>query len=695
MSSSRIQINNIDKSQNTLPAESPITAFTIIDAPKGPYKPYFIEAGQFSKINEVFGYTTKTYPRIQEVIDVNSSKGLWVSSPYNPIGSKLPVAYVTPAGIFEKHTPVVLGAGEYVEDIGEEIDVLNITNFSSDPSILVPVGQEAPIFTASGSAISTDVLEYNITDKLKINLSFDLNVAYSVISTTDYHFLNTTTPTGSQVMKVPETTTGVLTFIIPGEDPLDLSVVEESDLIKLKVGSVTIGSIASGAGVVVNSLKITGDNTLTGTYAKYFKTTVLDSVWTNSEFLKSVRVYWKASLKKENIVASIFQKYASNRTTKITFTNDEYSNKFKNTVTEAIGVGLNASYSFSWSLNEEDKDGFGNPLEVTSKVDNQTLINIYTIKTFDGLLYTKTKTTVSPTNFVPPPAYLSGGSRVAVEDVNAFWSVAQDPDFETVDVFFATDPLEDDNTFFNLADTHTLARFVFPKPIERGSVDNTIPKLGYGYQYIAITTNQVRTSNYTKETYNSYLIGSYTQMLLDSIDKAYGGAAIMFLNNGLGLGGQLKVSTKKALNDYKYSEAQLRILDDKNYNPIITGPYGVMVTSHKTCNPGEISDWSYVGHVSAFLDFQKEVKYGVMIPQLGKPNNEYYRGLRASQVTDMLRKRTTGTNKIWSSGSVDTSTENVNTPDVLAQRHFKINTTVKVDIFSEGVDLTFINESQV
>ena len=84
-----------------------------------------------------------------------------------------------------------------------------------------------------------------------------------------------------------------------------------------------------------------------------------------------------------------------------------------------------------------------------------------------------------------------------------------------------------------------------------------------------------------------------------------------------------------------------------------------------------------------------------MTPQIGKPNNDYYRDLRATQVEDLLKKRTEGSERIWASGTVDTSTINVNTDDVLAERKFKLVVSVRVDIFSEGVELIFISEGQV
>ena len=84
-----------------------------------------------------------------------------------------------------------------------------------------------------------------------------------------------------------------------------------------------------------------------------------------------------------------------------------------------------------------------------------------------------------------------------------------------------------------------------------------------------------------------------------------------------------------------------------------------------------------------------------MIPQLGKPNNPYYRELRKDQVLNILNRRLEGGNRIWAEGIVDTSTaDGCNDALALKARKFVINVKVKVDIFSEYVELNFTNVDQ-
>ena len=701
MKNFRLQIENINRSQSLAIDDSPITAFTIVSADKGPRKPYYIPAGRYNLISEVFGYPSAANQELQEVYDLNGAYGCWVSAPYTPLASKLPVAYVTPAGVFASHTPVTLGASDYVEEIEEEGNTVEgISGLSSDPTILIPVGQEANIFTSSSSTIAPDdVLSYD-SGTLSIALGFAIMPELTTPTTSDYHFLrapDSSSPLGPQVIEATVAEgDGILTFIIPGVAPIDVSVSKSDDDILLKTGTASgsgtiIGTMtAVGAGETV--LEITGNTGLTGDYATYFSTSVM-STWSDTNFISTVRVYWKADVNSEAVTASMYPKYLSARDTTITFAESDFNDKFTNTVSETI-VDAQASCTFPWSLNSEDLDGFGSSLEVTSKVETETLLNIHIFKTFDGISFTKTAQVIGPTDFTLPPVILTGGVREAA-DVAAAWSLAQDSDFEDVNIFFSTDTPADDSTFFSLSTTHPLARFVFPKPVTAAAAITTLPKLTYGYQYWALTGRFSRKSSFSPDPFATSLIGHYVRMLCSVLEKARGGIAPMYLNDARGLGGQLPVTVRKTLNAYKYRDEQLRILDSRNYNPIILGPAGVMVTSQKTCAAGEISDWSFIGHVSAFLDFQKEVKQLVMTSQIGKANNDYYRELRATQVADLLALRTEGTNRIWTSGSVDTSAENVNTADIRSQRLFKLVVTVKVDIFSEGVVLQFISEGQV
>ena len=178
------------------------------------------------------------------------------------------------------------------------------------------------------------------------------------------------------------------------------------------------------------------------------------------------------------------------------------------------------------------------------------------------------------------------------------------------------------------------------------------------------------------------------------IDNRWGGLAPMW-ENVQGMGGQLTMVSPYRMK-YKYTKDELTTLDSLNYNPVIMDrQYGTMVVGQRTCQSGAVTDWSYIGHACAFMTCIREIRNNVMIPQIGKANNPYYRTLRKEQVEQILRPRLEGNNRIWAEGVVDTSTaDGVN--DVYARKAltFKISCKVKVDIYSEYVELNFANEDQ-
>jgi hypothetical protein len=81
-----------------------------------------------------------------------------------------------------------------------------------------------------------------------------------------------------------------------------------------------------------------------------------------------------------------------------------------------------------------------------------------------------------------------------------------------------------------------------------------------------------------------------------------------------------------------------------------------------------------------------------MIPQILKPINEYWMGIRQMQVDGILAKRTSGTSPIWATAICDIAGQN--TPYTKAQRNFVIRVTVKVNVFSETVTLILENVAQ-
>lgn len=290
------------------------------------------------------------------------------------------------------------------------------------------------------------------------------------------------------------------------------------------------------------------------------------------------------------------------------------------------------------------------------------------------------------------------------------WKEAEDSEYSDVDIFFdstrhnvgvsGTNVTLPNGKFFSLYKKHPLAGFIFnttiaPSALKEEATKKYTTPLEYGANYWNICNEGL--INIGNGKIISPLTGARALMQARIIENKFGGAAPMFTNTGSpAIGGVLSSIASISKLRYKYDKDMQSSLDTMNFNPVISDRnYGIMLTGQKTCKAGALTDWSYIGHVSAFLNFKREVRKYVMIPQLGKPNNPYYRELRKDQVLNILNRRLEGGNRIWAEGIVDTSTaDGCNDALALKARKFVINVKVKVDIFSEYVELNFTNVDQ-
>jgi len=705
MDTDRISIINQDQSESAAVSATATTGFTVIKAEKGSAEAVFIPAGNTAAIYENFGYTSADYPALQEVIDFNASHGLYVSAPYDTTTSKVPVAYVTPAGIFSRATPVTLTA-QRIEDIElEEASIEGISTISAAQDILIPIGKEMSYFNA-GIADVAEPITYAAGDTkvLSFNFGFDASPAdgaFSAPNSSAFHFLNDTAFNGAEpgrVMKRPAGgAIGILTVDIPtASAALDLYLtISSADILISDNAGHDIGkAVAVGGNIYAMTIDSAyARGAIAGEYATYFSANAIATTWASETFRAAVKAYWKATLNQTAIYATVYQKYLSERATYFSFPKQQLGNTISFTVSEKVTPTSSASRTITGSLVEEAVDGFGSTIGFKTKLAGQPFVNIVTLKPFDGsTVFTATLTSVGPT-ITPAPLKLYRGDRtVADASLELGWAEAQSSDYDGVEVFFNPISLTNNVTLFTqLANTHSLSRFVGSRTVTPEQAIDGLAALSYGANYFISTNLFVRKSSFTKEDFASNLVGAYAGMIAKCIDVRYGGIAPMYLNQN-GVGGQLQgISVKKAV--HKYTKEQLTVLDEANYNPIVRdAAHGIMLTSQKTAKAGETSDWSFIGHTSAFLKLQRSIRDLAMIPQIGKPNNPYYRELRAQQVLTMLRPRIEGLGRIWASGSVDT--EAINTADILAQRKFVIGVTVRVDIFSEGVELIFTNVGQ-
>jgi hypothetical protein len=700
----RISIINQDQSESLAAAEGATLGFTVIKAEKGSTEAVYIAPGDFAAIYEHFGYTSAEYPQLQELLDFNASHGVYVSAPYDASASnKVPIAYVTPAGILSRHAPVTV-TGARLESIElDDASILNINSFDADQEVLVPLGRELSYFGDGADVAAPITYESGDTKVLSFNLGFDISPTLSgeLVSpaTSLMHFLNPSAfdaADPARVLRNASTADAVISVDIPGASAL-IDLYLEVDGTNLRIrdnAGHDIGLLSSNGGIL--SIDIDSSFTrgaLTGLYATYFSANAIATTWASDSFRSTVKVYWKATLNRDAIYAAVYQRYLSERETTITFPKQQLGNTISFTVSEQITPTSYGSRTVTGSLVDEALDGFGAPLSFKERLASNPFVNVAVVKQFDGdSTFTSTRTASGP-NFTLSPVVLRRGVRVVNDSsLELGWTEAASPDYDAVEIFFNPMPLTSAVTLFtSLVNSHSLSRFVGSKTVTPEQAVDGLPELTYGKNYYIATNLFIRRSGFTREDFTAPLVGAYAGMIAKCLDAKYGGVAPMFLNSG-GVGGQLEgITVKKPV--YKYTKDQLTILDEANYNPIVRdAAHGIMLTSQKTAKGGTLSDWSYIGHSSAFLKIQREIRDQVMAPQIGKPNNPYYRELRAQQVLSLLRPRVEGLSRIWASGTVDTSS--VNTADVLAQRKFKLAVTVRVDIFSEGVELVFTNLGQ-
>jgi hypothetical protein len=94
----------------------------------------------------------------------------------------------------------------------------------------------------------------------------------------------------------------------------------------------------------------------------------------------------------------------------------------------------------------------------------------------------------------------------------------------------------------------------------------------------------------------------------------------------------------------------------------------------------------------AFDLFQAEMKQIVMIPQIGKAIDAPHMAVRQADGQAVLNRRLTGSTAIWKSGTVNATS--VNTSATEAQNTFMVSALVKVNEFSEYVQLVLTDQAQ-
>lgn len=384
---------------------------------------------------------------------------------------------------------------------------------------------------------------------------------------------------------------------------------------------------------------------------------------------------------------------------------------------------------FTGSFNEKGKDSYGANIYWPNVLndDDMSFIEIHPDKTFDEDLdshgiYTGTRIvddkltydltgTLVPTTFdlkLKGQRYVTHAVEQNIKDgttggswrdefqmvVKQGWTEAFDSQYD--DVYIFMDPTGEEfvhTQHASLVMTHKLAIAISPKNITKAEFANPskITVTGRSKQTAQFAGEFQYYDAYTGKSFWMKPIGDVGLMCARIYDFKMGGWPPAWYNYN-DMGGQLPRAVLKAR--WNFSDTATKIMDEKGINPIVyNSDDGLMVTSSKTTqDPNNLTDWSYLEHVMAFLLCKRDIRDNVMRQQIKKPIDDYWMGVRQTQVEAILAKRTTGSNKIWTKAICDIA--GVNNDITKAARKFVIYVKVKVTPFSEYVELQFENVNQ-
>lgn len=720
MDTNRLTINNIDLSTSNIEEATNIAGFTVIRAPKGPVTPVRIPAGGVSKLQDIFGTATKDYPEIFEASSFLTDYDLYISAPYNE--AKIPVAYVTGEGIFPAADTVVYNKS--VEDLvtgaSDEAIVEGLTEFAEKVYALKDTRfPKTNLGIKDAEDNSKNYPSYRLNELDKGELIIKLGVKKSYID----NLLSTSASTLSFRLQNLPKKIGENSFV-------DFEVTNTGDI---KQGTVVIGKLVSfTAEGAILPYKLPAGSTEAAagpddfmylriigadTSAEAITSSYIDTYLANESTRAGMISSWKSEITKDDIFGVIFPKYPSNRDLHLSFRAFNPSRGYDGNTLEGRNIiklsvyedgafhNVNSPIDFEGSLVSSAKDESGASIgfnDANTSYAGQDLVCVYTLKPFTDL--EEIKNTVVKAY---APITLTGGYKdiTLKEDKTEFynrgWDEADEEEYSIVDIFFdsttgmksAAELNAETNKFLALADVHKQAGFIYNLTVAPTEIANQ-PMLSYGPNYWNFC-NEAVIALPNNDKINSPMTGAIAKMEARILENRFGGVAPMYLNAGSpSMGGQIAVNPLRLR--YRYNKDEQTALDELNFNPIILDhTYGVMIVGQKTNKPGAITDWSYIGHVASFLNCQKEIRDNVMIPQLGKANNPYYRSLRKQQVDQILSKRITGNNRIWSDAiCICDESDGCNDIFALKAKKFIIIVKVKPDTFSEYVELRFVSVDQ-
>lgn len=343
---------------------------------------------------------------------------------------------------------------------------------------------------------------------------------------------------------------------------------------------------------------------------------------------------------------------------------------------------------FSGSDDPNAVDGFGASVYIENKIEENDFVRVI-VNSDDKTAPTTAFNDSTQTEF-------AGGVRstTSTTEISLGWNEFQDEDSYNASIFMdATSDSAVPALFDSLSKNYQKYKsYILTLPMGETPTEAIATKDGYSLNNsdIAIYYQHAKVNDvYNNSSFWTSLAGRIGQKYA-LMDDIYNAGAPYFVdqnNHGGSLGSGI-IELERTL-----SEDELQTLDTAGVNPITFKPaFGVMIEGQKTAQtPTITSDYSYVAHARLFNYIVSNIITGVLIPQIGKLNDENHRLLAKTNADAIV-------NPIVADGYLrdalticDTSN---NTDEVLARREFLLDVVVQVTPYSERVTLRFTNIAQ-
>ena len=723
--------------------------FSVIKARRGSAEPIFIPAGNESYIIEQFGPPRANNRDVQEIIDFNRDHPVFVSAPpgvEDPEGderNRHGAVYVTKDGIYTGYTTET-EADSTVKEREVFFDINQASPGGTDnnaalwsesnsnyPSKYVKFQTQTPSYAppvfGRGDVIETD-LSYEgdwVTVKAQVAENWDekgdVSDEYPQDSDSDY--------TGSfeYLISELETEHGSYFDENPGRFRILRTWIDGTagDFVGAMYAVPVDGGEEGEYEVYIRQyMSMHKDETANpdedrpeGIYSSVdSKMDVQDSFFksfNSSGSYERVVTRWYAIVE---AVGMIYQNFPTSTNTYIRFNRPPRRSAEDNylllDVEDWPGRNISiASRDYEISFDENAEDGFGTSRYIKDTLNDRVVsaqvfgdedddpVKIEDIGPFkedkipaDGLLFQ-----LRGTRIVDKLDDISDVGDIADAMISG-WDEAMASEYDGMAVFFAPrsyyteggDPLN--GKLEDVRATHQFSRVVLPA---LGGVTDPeeIPEARSSYNDnhgLVYPINEIRTRDPRSGTaWWRFPVGSYSGMLVRIMRQKNGAWAPMFQNDSGNVGGQISASFEKIRIKTIPQELQ-REIDEEGFNTLMyDSDLGLVMVNQRTAqNPNTLNDASWLSHDMAFDLFKRAVQRNVMFPQLGKPIDAQYIGIRTRQLQNIAARFGNAFN------DVRVEVDNLNTPETRAKRRFQMATSVQVTPFSEFVDFFFYNVAQ-